>query len=126
MPFTIAPDAVDCAYECSGKASAVETALALLRKAGRLVLLGTGMERASLDGNRIILNELEVTGAYNYDEAGFNAALALLASGLLPTSELLESHDYGLDELLPAMEQLTMGTLAGKVLVAPGKERGTE
>jgi (R,R)-butanediol dehydrogenase/meso-butanediol dehydrogenase/diacetyl reductase len=121
MPFTIAADAVDCAYECSGKASAVETALAQLRKAGRLVLLGTGMERASLDGNRVILNELEITGAYNYDEAGFTAALELLAAGLLPTRELLEAHDYGLDEMLPAMEALVSGELAGKVLVAPGK-----
>jgi (R,R)-butanediol dehydrogenase/meso-butanediol dehydrogenase/diacetyl reductase len=121
MPFTIAADAVDCAYECSGKASAVETALAQLRKGGRLVLLGTGMERASLDGNRIILNELEITGAYNYDEAGFVAALDLLASGVLQTSELLESRDYGLDEMLPAMEALVSGELAGKVLIAPGK-----
>ena len=48
----------------------------------RLVLLGTGMERASLDGVRIILNELEITGAYNYDESGFVAALELLAEGV--------------------------------------------
>lgn len=121
MPFTIVKNAVDCAYECSGKASAIETALAQLRKGGRLVLLGTGMERASLDGVRIILNELEITGAYNYDESGFVAALELLAEGVLPTSELLEAHDYTLDEMLPAMEALVSGKLAGKVLVAPGE-----
>lgn len=120
MPFTIAADAVDCAFECSGKTSAVEAGLAQLRKAGRLVLLGTGMERASLDGVRVILNELEVTGAYNYDEAGFVAALELLASGRLPTSALIEARDCALDEMLPAMERLQSGELAGKVLVAPG------
>ncbi len=121
MPFTIVPDAVVCAFECSGRASAVEAALTQLRKGGRLVLLGTGMQRPALDGNRIILNELEITGAYNYDEAGFLAALELLASGEFPTAELLEAQDYSLDEMQRAMERLVAGELAGKVLVAPGR-----
>ena len=38
---------------------------------GRLVLVGTGIRRPTFDHNRILLNELVVTGAYNYDEGGF-------------------------------------------------------
>ena len=48
-------------------------------RAGRLVLVGAGMERPSFDPNRILLNELVLTGAFTYDADGFPRALALLS-----------------------------------------------
>ncbi len=119
MPFAIVDAAVDTAFECSGKAAALEAALAQLGKTGRLTIVGTGMERPRLDTNRILLNELVVTGAYNYDENGFDAALALLASGKLPTSLLIEPDDVPLVGVLDAMEGLEAGRIGGKVLVVP-------
>ncbi len=119
MPFAIVDVAVDIAFECSGKAAALEAALAQLGKTGRLTIVGTGMERPRLDTNRILLNELVVTGAYNYDENGFDAALALLASGKLPTSLLIEPDDVPLAGVLDAMEGLEAGRIGGKVLVVP-------
>ena len=119
MPFAIVDGAVDAAFECSGKAAALEAALAQLGKTGRLTIVGTGMERPRLDTNRILLNELIVTGAYNYDENGFDAALALLASGKLPTSLLIEPDDVPLVGMLDAMEGLEAGRIGGKVLVVP-------
>jgi threonine dehydrogenase-like Zn-dependent dehydrogenase len=86
---------------------------------GRLVLVGTGLDFPRLDTGRIILNELVVTGAYNYDEHGFEAALDLIASGSLPLDLLLESDAVGLDGLLEAMVRLRAGEVAGKVLVRP-------
>jgi threonine dehydrogenase-like Zn-dependent dehydrogenase len=86
---------------------------------GRLVLVGTGLDFPRLDTGRIILNELVVTGAYNYDEDGFKAALDLIASGSLPLDLLLESDAVGLDGLLEAMVRLRAGEVAGKVLVRP-------
>ena len=106
-------------FECSGKAVAVETALAQLRRAGTLVLVGTGMAQPRLDANRVILNELRITGSYNYDEHGFETALSLLDSGRLPTQLLIESADVSLDGLQQAMEALVDGRLGGKVMVAP-------
>jgi len=119
LPFEIAPDAVDVVFECSGAADAVESGLSQLRRAGRLVLVGTGMRRPRLDTNRVLLNELTVTGAFEYDDGGLAEALALLATGALPVEQLAEPGEVPLDGLLPAMQELATGRIAGKVLVTP-------
>jgi 2-desacetyl-2-hydroxyethyl bacteriochlorophyllide A dehydrogenase len=119
LPFALADPAFDVAFECSGKAAAMESALAQLAKAGRLCLLGTGMDRPRIDAMRVLLNELVVTGAYEYDENGLAAALDLIASGCLDTDLLVDATDVGLDDLQSAMEDLAAGKIAGKVLVAP-------
>ena len=105
--------------ETSGARVAAEACLGQLAGCGRLVLVGTGLDFPRLDTGRIILNELVVTGAYNYDEHGFEAALDLIASGSLPLDLLLESDAVGLDGLLEAMVRLRAGEVAGKVLVRP-------
>ena len=119
MPFDRVEEPFDAAFECSGSPRAMESALGQLRGGGTLVLVGTGMRRPKLDHNRILLNELVVTGAYNYDADGFEEALALLRSGALPSERLIEPDDVPLEGLLPAMERLAAGELAGKVLIAP-------
>ena len=119
MPFTIVDRAFDLAFECSGNPNATEAALGQLKAAGTLVLVGTGMRRPRLDHNRILMNELIVTGAYCYDVDGFERALDLLASGRLPTDLLIEPDDVPLDSLFGALERLERQELAGKVMIAP-------
>jgi threonine dehydrogenase-like Zn-dependent dehydrogenase len=106
----------DLAFECSGHAEAMEAALAQLVAGGTLVLVGSGMRKPRFDPNRILLNELVVTGSYNYDGDGFERALELLASGRLPTELLIEPGDVPLGGMVTAMEQLAVGELPGKVL----------
>lgn len=118
----------DVVFECSGSAAAAETALDQLDRAGTLVLLGTGSERPRLNHNRMIVLELTVIGAYNYDASGFEAALELLASERFPGGELVEPHDVALDGVLGAIEACAEGRSRGKVLVdpsAPPKEDST-
>ncbi|MGH9135984.1 MAG: zinc-binding dehydrogenase, partial [Acidimicrobiales bacterium] len=115
----VVDDAVDVVLECSGAATAMEAGLAQLERGGTLVLVGAGMEPPRFDPNRILLNELVVTGAYEYDADGFDRALELLASGALPVDRLLEPDDVPLDETLDAMRRLAAGALPGKVLIAP-------
>jgi threonine dehydrogenase-like Zn-dependent dehydrogenase len=119
MPFDHVDEPCDVAFECSGRPRAFQAALAQLRRAGRLVIVGSGMEKPRLDANRVLLNELTVTGAYNYDEDGFRDALALLASGALPAGLLIEPEDVPLAGLLDAMERLAAGEIGGKILIAP-------
>lgn len=119
MPFTIVENAVDVALECSGNPRAMESALAQLRRLGRLVLVGTGMKRPELDHNRVLLNELVVTGAYCYDEDGMEKALAMLAQGELPADLLIERDDVPLEGMLEAAERCAAGELVGKVMVVP-------
>ncbi len=119
LPFTLVDDPFEVAFECSGKAIAVESALAQLGKTGTLCLMGTGAERPQFDAMRVLLNELVVTGAYAYDEGGFDRALELIGNGSLPTDLLVAENDVGLDDLMQAMQQLVAGEIGGKVLVVP-------
>jgi threonine dehydrogenase-like Zn-dependent dehydrogenase len=119
MPFEFVPNGFDAAFECSGSAAAVESALRQLKRGGTLMLVGTGMTKPRLDANRMILGEIRVIGSYNYDEHGIDDALALLAGGELPTDLLLERGDVALEGLASAMERLAAGEIAGKLLVAP-------
>jgi (R,R)-butanediol dehydrogenase / meso-butanediol dehydrogenase / diacetyl reductase len=118
-PGRLVDGAVDVVLECSGKAAAMEAGLAQLVRGGALVLVGADMEQPRFDPNRILLNELVITGAFTYDHDGFERALELLAAGTLPMDHLLEPDDVPLDGLLDAMRGLAEGRLAGKVLVRP-------
>jgi (R,R)-butanediol dehydrogenase / meso-butanediol dehydrogenase / diacetyl reductase len=111
-PFTFA-------FECSGRASAAESALDQLDVAGTLVFVGTGSEMPRINHNRMIVLELTAIGAYNYEAEGFVPALDLLASGQLPLDLLIEADDVPLDGLRVAMDRLAKGELPGKVLVRP-------
>ena len=108
----------DRALECSGNRAAMEQALGQLGRMGRLVLVGAGIDAPRFDANRIMLNELEVTGAFVYDATGIDDALALLPH--LPLEDLIEPVDVTLPGLFDAMERLAAGELAGKVIVTPG------
>lgn len=118
-PGLVVDDAVDVVIECSGKAMAMEAGLAQLARGGTLVLVGAGIDPPRFDPNRILLNELVITGAFTYDHDGFDRALELLASGALPIDALIEPDPVPLDGLLDAMRGLADGRLAGKVLVRP-------
>jgi len=117
-PSSVVPEPFDAALECSGRARAMEAALGQLVSAGTLVLVGAGIDPPRFDPNRIILNELVVTGAFCYDADGFTDALELLAGGRLATDLLMEDEDVPLSGLLDAMEGLAAGNIAGKVMVA--------
>jgi 2-desacetyl-2-hydroxyethyl bacteriochlorophyllide A dehydrogenase len=118
-PARVVDDAVDVVLECSGNATAMEAGLAQLLRGGTLVLVGAGIDRPRFDNNRILLNELVITGANTYDYDGFEQALALLASGKLPIEALLEPDHIPLGGVLDAMHDLAAGRRAGKVLVKP-------
>ena len=60
------------------------------RLAGTLVFVGTGSEPTPVNHNRMIVLELEALGAYNYSAEGFQPALDLLDSGVLPVDLLIE------------------------------------
>ncbi len=124
-PEQLAPDAYHVVFECSGKRSAMEAGLSQLRRGGRLVLVGAGIDPPRFDPNRILLNELTVTGAFVYDADGFEVALDLLASGRIPVDTLVEAADVPLDRMLDAMHDLASGRTAGKVMVVPHHQEGS-
>jgi (R,R)-butanediol dehydrogenase/meso-butanediol dehydrogenase/diacetyl reductase len=120
-PEEMSPLAVDVVLECSGHKAAMQAGLHQLRRGGRMVLVGAGMRAPSFDPNRMLLNELTVTGSFVYDADGFDRALELLSTpGAIPTEVLIEPDDVGLDRVGEAVRRLAAGETAGKVMVAPG------
>lgn len=122
-PSAVVDAPFDLGFECSGKAAAMEACLGQLGRAGTLVIVGAGVDPPRFDPNRILLNELVVTGSCASGPADFTAALELLASGRIPAEDLVEREDVALEDMLDAMRRLQAGRLSGKVLVAP---RGRE
>jgi threonine dehydrogenase-like Zn-dependent dehydrogenase len=121
-PHDIVDEPFDVALECSGNGRAQESALAQLKRAGTLVLVGAGAARPKFDPNRILLNELVITGAYVYDHDGFPRALELLASNKMPNDLLVEQEDFPLNRLLDAAIGLHDGDLAAKAMIVPTVE----
>jgi threonine dehydrogenase-like Zn-dependent dehydrogenase len=105
--------------ECSGHRSAIEAAFSQVRRGGMLVMVGAGIDHPTFDINRMILNELTVTGSFVYDLGGFERALELLASEGFPAELLIEADDVPLNGIVQALEDLAVGRIAGKVMVVP-------
>jgi 2-desacetyl-2-hydroxyethyl bacteriochlorophyllide A dehydrogenase len=119
LPMELVAEPFRAAIECSGRREAVESALASLDMGGVLVLSGTGMHRPRFDPNRIILNELTITGTVEYTPGDYRAALDLLEAEQLPTGLLIEPDDQPLDRLESVLGRLSRGELAGKVMMVP-------
>jgi 2-desacetyl-2-hydroxyethyl bacteriochlorophyllide A dehydrogenase len=124
-PGDVIDDAFDVALECSGHNAAMEIALTQLKRGGTLVLVGAGIKSPRFDANRILLNELVVTGAFVYDADGFDRALELLARPDFPSDDLIETEDVPLDGLLGAIQGLAGGELAAKVMIVPRQGAAT-
>jgi (R,R)-butanediol dehydrogenase/meso-butanediol dehydrogenase/diacetyl reductase len=118
-PEALAARAVHVVLECSGHKSAIEAGFNQLRRGGILVMVGAGIEHPTFDPNRMILNELTVTGSFVYDLGGFEKALELLASDSFPNDLLIHPDDVPLSAVGEALEALASGRIAGKVMVAP-------
>jgi 2-desacetyl-2-hydroxyethyl bacteriochlorophyllide A dehydrogenase len=107
-------------FECSGQASALQAGVGQLDYAGTLVVVGTGFEPPRINQNRMIIFELELIGAYNYDDEGFEPAIDLLERELLPFDSLVEPDNIPLSEVRVSMERLARGEIPSKVMVQPG------
>jgi threonine dehydrogenase-like Zn-dependent dehydrogenase len=122
-PDRISPRAVDVVLECSGKKVAMEAGFNQLRRGGRLVMVGAGIEAPTFDPNRMLLNELTVTGSFVYDADGFERALELLADPRFPSDELIDPDDIPLDGIVDALRGLAEGRIAAKAMVVPRRSR---
>ena len=118
-PERLSSRAVHVVLECSGHKAAIEVGFNQLLRGGTLVMVGAGIEHPTFDINRMILNELTVTGSFVYDLGGFERALALLASEDFPADLLIDPADVPLNAIGEALEDLAVGRIAGKVMVVP-------
>ena len=108
----------DVALECSGDPAAVGQCASLVRKGGRVAVIGIPMEEAVVPLQRIVLDEIDVVGV-RAAAGEMPHAIALAAAGRIRLGELI-THRFSLEEFRAAYETFTErreGAL--KVIVRP-------
>jgi L-iditol 2-dehydrogenase len=93
------------ALECSGDPAAVAQCAAMVRKGGRVAVIGIPLEDARVPLKRIVLDEVEIVGVRA--AAGEMAeAIALVAAGKLRPAELI-THRFPLRDFAEAYRTFT-------------------
>jgi L-iditol 2-dehydrogenase len=108
----------EVALECSGAPEAVGQCAELLRKGGRVAVIGIPLEDARIPIQRIVLDEIDVVGV-RAAAGEMPQAIALVAAGRIRLRELI-THRYALEDFADAYRTFTErvdGAL--KVIVRP-------
>ncbi|WP_381560398.1 zinc-binding dehydrogenase [Streptomyces eurythermus] len=107
----------DVAFEVSGAAAGVDTAVDVLGVRGRLCLVAIHSRPREVDLHRFFWRELTLVGARLYDRSDFEKAVDLVADGTIPAERLI-SRVVPLTQAPAAFEALEGGGDVMKILVA--------
>jgi L-iditol 2-dehydrogenase len=108
----------DVALECSGDPAALAQCCELVRKGGRVAVIGIPMEEARIPLQRVVLDEIDVVGV-RAAAGEMPQAIALVAAGRIRLQELI-THRFALEDFAEAYATFTErrdGAL--KVIVRP-------
>ncbi|MFJ8114241.1 zinc-binding dehydrogenase [Streptomyces sp. NPDC096132] len=106
----------DVAFEVSGAAGGVDTAVEVLGVRGRLCLVAIHPRPREVNLHRFFWRELTLVGARLYDRSDFEKAVALVADGTIPAERLI-SKVVPLTEAPAAFEALEGGGDVMKILL---------
>ncbi|MFJ7070490.1 zinc-binding dehydrogenase [Streptomyces sp. NPDC101115] len=106
----------DVAFEVSGAAAGVDTAVDVLGVRGRLCLVAIHPRPREVDLHRFFWRELTLVGARLYDRSDFEKAVDLVADGTIPAERLI-SKVVPLTQAPAAFEALEGGGDVMKILV---------
>ncbi len=104
------------AFEVSGAAGGVSTAVDLLGVRGRLVMVAIHGKPREVNLHRFFWRELTMVGARLYDRSDFETAVHLVATGVIPTDALI-SRTVSLEDVASGFGALESGAGVMKVLV---------
>jgi L-iditol 2-dehydrogenase len=90
----------DVALECSGDPEAVGRCVEMVRKGGRVAVIGIPLEPAPVPLRRLVLDEIEVAGV-RANAGEMPEAIALAAAGRVRLGELI-THRFALDDFADA------------------------
>lgn len=109
----------DLVVEAAGTASAVERALVLARRGGRVLLIGLAGNgvRAAFPVDDVVNNDLLIAASFAYTSAAFSEVAALLSNGQIRLGPLI-THRFPLEDFAAAYEVLRSGSgVRGKVML---------
>lgn len=93
----------DVVFECAGHPSGVPQALALVRKGGRIGVLGQGYADSAFNTAVLSYREVELIGIRAYDPTAWHRSYDILAAGRIPLETLI-THRLPLEEAARGLE----------------------
>lgn len=110
---------VDVALEASGSSKALEQDLVLIRRGGRLGVLGLPKERAFFEPAALALNEKSIIGVRSYTADTWKRCQEIFNNRVLDLNPII-THQLSLEEFEKGMK-LVEDSKAIKVIFRPGK-----
>jgi L-iditol 2-dehydrogenase len=96
-------DGVDVVLECSGAPSAVDDALAMAKRGGRVVLVGFFPEPVTTDLNHAVMNGITIHTVRGEGAGSVARAVSLAGQGRIDTDSLI-THHFPLDAVAEAFD----------------------
>jgi 2-desacetyl-2-hydroxyethyl bacteriochlorophyllide A dehydrogenase len=113
-------EGLDMVVEVAGSAQAVETSLNVVRKGGRVSLLGIAGKRARLEipSDHFVVNDTFVVGGFSYTTATWARVLRLVNAGLVDFDPLV-THRFPAGDFARAYELIDNrgGELVAKIIL---------
>lgn len=103
--------------EATGDPAALDLALAVASKGGRIALVSIYHERTEIEPNSVVFKELRILGSFDYRWIDFENALRLIAGGRIRTEPLI-THRLPLSRIQEGIA-LMQSRQAIKVLLEP-------
>ncbi|MPZ22609.1 MAG: alcohol dehydrogenase catalytic domain-containing protein [Dehalococcoidia bacterium] len=110
------PLGVEYVFECTGLPGPFTEGLSLLRAAGTMMAIGVGSQPMQITTHQLVTRQHTIKGSLAYSD-DYTASKELIRKGL--DVEHLISAERGLDDVLPAIEELASGAEQCKVLISP-------
>jgi len=99
---------VDVAFEAIGTPATIEAAFGLLRRGGRLCIIGYSHEPMTLSAAKVMYYELEVVGSLGCGAGTYPEILGLVAAGRLSVDKIV-SGTVPLEEIHTGLDRLRRG-----------------
>jgi len=109
----------DVVYECVGRPETIQGAVDVVRRGGRMSLIGLAEGMATINPAIWLVKEVQVRSSLAFSHEDFERSMSMIADGRIQL-DLLHSATIGLDRLGAALADLASGQSAEtKVLVSP-------
>jgi D-arabinose 1-dehydrogenase-like Zn-dependent alcohol dehydrogenase len=106
-------DGIDVVFDCVGSAESMKDALAMVKRCGRIVVVGEEDSVFPASSTLIAQHELEIVGSRNGSRRNMEAALQFLARGVVKP---LISDVFSLEDANEAIERVRRGA-SGRVVL---------
>ena len=113
----LAPGGADVVYECTGATTGLAEASRIVRKAGRVTLMGLPGTESTIETVPLVMRQVEIIGTRAYNDSTWPLSIKLL-NRITPDLLKLITHRVPLSQYLQALHLVESGE-ATKVILRP-------